>query len=482
MVNLGNSQYNVNIYKFFILALLPLCLLEVAHAEQLVEAVDELVVVIPHDYPPYYILNENDQPDGFAIKVFEAVALRAGLRYRYEIKQNWTDVCNALKDGSADIIPILGQTLKREEFALFTSAVETFPVSIFVRDSNVDIHKLGDLNNQKVAVVQDECGHQLLTGKKKISLSIFNSFQIAFHSLISGQVDAMVYPQTVMLNIVNEYGLSDKIRVIKPPLVEIKRGIAVQKSALQLRQKLELSLLAFITSEQYKQIYRDWFVHEKPFWDVEKVFWSMAVLMIFLIAIFLIFRQRELMALNASLQQQIDDATNQLSQSNDYLRDLTVTDTLTGISNRRAFENSLQELMSQAHRYKNNFSMLIFDIDDFKRLNDEYGHDMGDRVLKELVDRINEIVRDVDVLSRWGGEEFTILMLQTDQVGALRMAERCRQIVADTLFDEVGPVTISLGVTEYLPDDNERKFFKRADDALYQAKAEGKNRVVWIGK
>jgi diguanylate cyclase (GGDEF)-like protein len=105
---------------------------------------------------------------------------------------------------------------------------------------------------------------------------------------------------------------------------------------------------------------------------------------------------------------------------------------------------------------------------------------MGDRVLKDLVDRISEIVRDVDVLSRWGGEEFTILMLQTGKEGALRMARRCRQVIADSFFDEVGPVTISLGVTCYQPGDNERKFFKRADDALYQAKAEGKNRVVWI--
>ena len=154
---------------------------------------------------------------------------------------------------------------------------------------------------------------------------------------------------------------------------------------------------------------------------------------------------------------------------------------MTGISNRRAFESNLEELMGQASRYKSTFSMLIFDIDNFKRLNDQYGHDMGDRVLKDLVERIKEVVRDVDILSRWGGEEFTILMAQTGREGALRMAERCRRIVADSLFDEVGPVTISLGVTCYRPDDNERMFFKRADDALYQAKAEGKNRVVWIG-
>lgn len=472
----------MSFFKYLIaIVLLPFFLFELALAEELVEAADELVVVIPSNYPPYYIVDENNEPDGFAINVFEAVASRAGLRYRYEIKNNWTDVCNALKNGSADIIPILSRTQKLQQFAIFTSAVDTFPLSIFVRDSNVDIHKPDDLHNHNIAIVQDECGNHFLSERDKITLSRFSSFEIAFQALLSGQVDAMVYPQTVMSNIIHEYGLSDKIRLINPPLVEVKLGIAVHKTAPQLKKKLELSLQSFINSDQYKQIYQQWLVHVKPFWDVEKVFWSMAGLMVLLVVILLVLRHRELMSLNASLQKQIDEATIQLSQSNDYLRDLTVTDTLTGISNRRAFENSMQELMSQAQRYQNEFCLLIFDIDDFKKLNDQFGHDMGDRVLKELVDRINEIVREVDVLSRWGGEEFTILMLQTNKAGALRMAERCRHIVADTLFDEVGPVTISLGVTGYLAGDNERKFFKRADDALYQAKAEGKNRIVWIG-
>lgn len=441
----------------------------------------EYVVGIPEQYPPYYSLDQNHQPEGFAIDVFEAVANRAGIQFRYDIKKNWSAVCNGLKNGAIDIIPIIGRTAEREKYLLFTSAVESLPVSVFVRSSNVTIKKIADLVNHNVAVVKDDCGHDLVKHENKALLSSFNNFEAAFQALISGQVDAMIYSQTVMNYLVNDYDLSDKIVSISPPLKELKRGIGVTMNAPQLRDKLEISLQSFLLSEQYNEIYRKWFITEKPFWSVEKVFWSMALLMILVILVFIIFRHRELMALNASLQKQIDDATSQLSQSNKYLRDLTVTDTLTGISNRRAFENSLQELIGGANRYHHRFSMLIFDIDDFKKLNDQYGHDMGDRVLKELVDRISEIVRDVDVLSRWGGEEFTILMMQTDKKGALKMAERCRSIVADTIFDEVGPVTISLGVTCYQQDDNERKFFKRADDALYQAKAEGKNRVVWIG-
>jgi diguanylate cyclase (GGDEF)-like protein len=262
--------------------------------------------------------------------------------------------------------------------------------------------------------------------------------------------------------------------------MEVKHAIAVVKGRTDVKAKLDTALRGFMLSEEYNHIFQQWLVlPEKDFWDVQKVFWTMAALMLFLVMSFLIIRHRELVTLNASLQQQIDEATSQLSQSNEYLKDLTVTDALTGINNRRAFEHSLNELMTRAHRYQQSFSMMIFDIDDFKHLNDSYGHDMGDRVLQEIVDRIQNTVRDVDILCRWGGEEFTVLMPETQKVGALKMAERCRQAIAAELFDEVGPVSISLGVTCYQADDNERKLFKRADDALYQAKADGKNRVVW---
>ena len=107
---------------------------------------------------------------------------------------------------------------------------------------------------------------------------------------------------------------------------------------------------------------------------------------------------------------------------------------------------------------------------------------MGDQVLKDLVERISQVVRNVDVFCRWGGEEFTILMPKTGRTGAMHMAERCRKVVDSEPFDEVGRVTISLGVTCFIKGDNERRFFKRADDALYQAKSEGKNRVVWNGE
>lgn len=465
------------------LLIFPLLFSGVVLAQAFVEA-DELVVIVPAQYSPYYSTNEKSEPTGFAIDVFEAVAARSGLRYRYEVKKSWSEVTQALQDGVGDIIPNLGISTARSEYLDFTSPVTSFSISIFVRDNDLEIKSAGDLVGKKVAVVSDNIGVTLLKNNEGIQFKKFNEVEIAFYELMTGQIDALIYPEPVMMHIANGFELAHKIRVVTAGLKEVERAIAVRKNNSRLRNDLDVSLQALLQSEQFNQIHQKWFVKKKqqPFWNVAKVFWVMTFLIVLVVIIFLSFRHRELLLLNTSLEQQIEQATLQLSQSNEYLKDLTVTDTLTGISNRRAFEHSLNEFMNRATRYGDSLSMLIFDIDDFKNLNDQYGHDMGDRVLKDLVDRVDEIVRDVDVLSRWGGEEFTILMPRTNQTGAMKMAERCRHVVEKTLFDEVGPVTVSIGVTCFLADDNERKFFKRADDALYQAKSEGKNRVVWKGE
>lgn len=441
---------------------------------------DELVVVVPASFPPYYSVDEQNHPQGFAIDAFEAIAARAGLSFHYDVKQTWPEVTSALKNGEADIIPNMGVSQTRVDYLDFTSPIATYPISVFVREGTSGISSVADLAHRKVAMISENAAVSILKNLPEVDLQLYNDIESTYYALISGQVDALVSPETVIWQIAAQFNQTDRIVLIHPPLLEIKRAIGVRKGSGDLRDRLELSLQAFFKSDQYDAIYRKWFSQEKHFWDARKVFWVMSSLMVLLIFAFLLIRHRELVALNASLQQQIDEATQQLSQSNEYLKDLTVTDALTGISNRRAFENSLRELMGRANRYDEPFSMLIFDIDDFKKLNDQYGHDMGDKVLRELVERVSLIVRDVDILCRWGGEEFTILMPMTDRAGAMKMAERCRLMIADTLFEDVGEVTVSLGVTSYQAGDNERKLFKRADDALYLAKSQGKNQAVWM--
>lgn len=152
-------------------------------------------------------------------------------------------------------------------------------------------------------------------------------------------------------------------------------------------------------------------------------------------------------------------------------------DHLTGVANRRAFDVAIRQQIKQAAQHQSLFSLLIFDIDHFKAINDTHGHDAGDAILKQLADLIRQCLRQTDLLSRWGGEEFTILLPDTPLDGALQFAERVRQRVAQARFDTL-QITISIGLTQYRDGDDSERMIMRADDALYQAKRTGRNRVM----
>jgi len=156
---------------------------------------------------------------------------------------------------------------------------------------------------------------------------------------------------------------------------------------------------------------------------------------------------------------------------------LSTTDELTDTNNRRAFNDFLRKNIGRALRYKENLSLLLLDIDLFKNVNDTFGHDVGDRVLKELVKVAKESIRQEDILGRWGGEEFIILLPQTGGDNALQLAERLREKISEHSFPTVGQVTVSIGLSEFGPEDTSDSVVKRVDIALYAAKEAGRNIV-----
>lgn len=164
------------------------------------------------------------------------------------------------------------------------------------------------------------------------------------------------------------------------------------------------------------------------------------------------------------------------------IQELAITDGLTGIYVRRHFLERLGEEMPRAKKHSLKLSMLMVDLDHFKRCNDTYGHLVGDIVLKEIAKIMKEHIRQVDLLGRYGGEEFVIALPDTDKGSAAHVADRIRQSVEKHRFkayDETITMTISIGVATY-PDDGSdvTVLIDRADQALYKAKAEGRNKVV----
>ncbi len=154
------------------------------------------------------------------------------------------------------------------------------------------------------------------------------------------------------------------------------------------------------------------------------------------------------------------------------------TDPLTNIYNRLHFGNFLDAEIDRVKRYGGTFSIIFFDLDRFKEINDEYGHLVGDEVLKQVVEVVQHANRNADIFARYGGEEFIILAPSTDIAGARIHAERLREDIENHRFSDIHKLTCSFGIAEYKADaDDVPSLFKRADTALYNAKNLGRNRV-----
>ena len=156
---------------------------------------------------------------------------------------------------------------------------------------------------------------------------------------------------------------------------------------------------------------------------------------------------------------------------------LSQEDSLTGLSNRRRIKELLENEIQRATRYNTVFSVILADIDYFKAVNDQLGHQVGDKVLTKIAEIIRSSVRATDLAGRWGGEEFVIISPETDIDGGFSLAEKVRARLESTEFGEIGHRTASFGVTVFADGDGIDEIIARADIGLYAAKQGGRNRV-----
>jgi diguanylate cyclase (GGDEF)-like protein len=159
-------------------------------------------------------------------------------------------------------------------------------------------------------------------------------------------------------------------------------------------------------------------------------------------------------------------------------KQLADLDALTGLHNRRYFHETLAREVARAHRYDRNLALIIFDLDDFKAINDRIGHLSGDSVLAEAAERMREVVRSADIACRVGGDEFAVILPESNLRDADQLYARLKKALSSHPVGQAGPLTMSAGVAELQADDDAIAFFQRADHALYGAKEAGKGQVV----
>ncbi|MEZ4693536.1 diguanylate cyclase [Arcobacter aquimarinus] len=231
----------------------------------------------------------------------------------------------------------------------------------------------------------------------------------------------------------------------------------------------------FITKEQIKK-HDCWVKYIKDLHEIDRI-----------VKIKNSLGEEKIFAINVDYYENKDDYyvfsltdITKLKEKSNLLEYQASHDKLTGLFNRNKFDEIYTKELKRAKRYKNNLSMILFDIDDFKYVNDTFGHQIGDEVLKEISKLLSNTIRETDISVRWGGEEFLILLPQTDLFGAQAVAEKLRlNIKNEVITQKQLNITASFGVTQMNDEiDDENLFVSRCDKLLYKAKNSGKNIVI----
>lgn len=249
-------------------------------------------------------------------------------------------------------------------------------------------------------------------------------------------------------------------------------------ASFSIRGPKEGILWSFVLLSILVSIFYLFFLHYNGY---SFLFFCIAYLMIsYLLYFYRYYEMRAFQNINEELENIVIERTKELEISNKELEKLATTDVLTKLFNRVKLNESLENEINRANRGHYFFGVIILDIDLFKSTNDTYGHNVGDKVLEEFAHILKTQIRVTDIVGRWGGEEFVIICPQTNIQGVHRLAEQLRYSIEINDFSTVGKKTASFGITLFKKKDSIQSIIARADEALYIAKENGRNKVESI--
>jgi len=264
--------------------LFSLCLsLSGVYGEEKHSGTNEVTAAVLSDFPPLYVLDNAGKPAGFAIDILTRVAEKTGLQVHYLVVENWAAAMEAVRTGKADLIPGIGISETRSAEFVFSDEIETIPVSCFVRSKNFTITGIASLGGQRVAVIEKSAAETKLKGRSDIKLVPFPNIDSAVIQLLTGDVDAFIFPEPVLWKKARDAGVADKIKVVGLPLMELKRGFLLRQADSGLLKKINQGIQAYIRSGDYLADYAKWYGRPEPFWTLQKTFYTMSGLLLLVI-------------------------------------------------------------------------------------------------------------------------------------------------------------------------------------------------------
>lgn len=415
--------------------------------------------IVKTEWIPFYFNTQSDPKEfqGISADFWKLIVERTGMKHSFLSSDTWDGVFQAIKTKSADVIIGASLSKERENYALFSKPYATFPYIIVTGKSIDFLPGMEALKGKHVAIAHSNGINEAIAAKyPKIMLVETEDTKEALEMLHARRVDAVIDILPVVSYLINAEHYLD-LKISGTTEFNFDMRIMMRNDYPELKSIIDKAIDSITLADREKILNRYIAITYQNKIDYR---WIFGVLLgVILIISFVIYRQFE------------------MGKYHKNLLKIATTDPLTGIANRIRLDEKLEDAHQIYERTGRTFSVIMIDLDFFKRVNDTYGHLVGDKVLKSLANLLSENIRSIDTVGRWGGEEFMIICPETNMDGALQLTAKIQSVIETEDFPAIHTLTCSFGVSECREEDRIENIVGRADKALYRAKEEGRNRI-----
>jgi diguanylate cyclase (GGDEF)-like protein len=401
-----------------------------------------------------------------SIGIVKLIARKSGLKFEATPQLTWAEALEGLKNGRCDILPWATKTKERSHAMNFTRP--------YVRVKRVVISKKNEPYLRDLDDISDKVFSMLKSTHAAVQIrKTYPNIQFVYVDTVQNELDYILqdkaygtivslYSAAKLFN--NKHVRELKVVGVLPPIYDDIASLATRKKNSALHSILEKSLIATNPRLIEEFMSEGAVVSYDPDVDYQK-YWGVSV-SVLIVVLTLAWWNRYLKTINAKLK-----------ESQRKLEQLSITDSLTKVYNRLKIDEVFTQEIEKCKRYHCTLSVIMLDVDYFKKVNDEFGHIVGDNVLIKIAQLVKSNLRTIDVFGRWGGEEFLIISPSTNIQEAKVVAEKLRAALVNAEFTPLEKVTASFGVAEWKNEESQESLISRSDSALYRAKDGGRNMV-----
>ena len=428
-------------------------------------------VCVNEDWMPFEGINAQKRHDGIAAEVLAVISQRIGMPLSVVPSKGWAESRRFIENGKCDLLSCVQKTPDKSKYFLFSKPyIESVNV-VVTRSEEPYISNLDSLAGKRLGIERDNpVSGYIQNSYPNLRVIEADNVDQGLSLISKGELDAFLGRLHEVSYKIHDLGLYDLKIAGQTPYKEFLR-LGISKDAPELAGAINKALDS-ISQDRLNRITQKWLSIKYEHGFNYDLFWKLlAGGLIVIMAV--LYWNRKLSLLN----RKIAEAHAELEAKSRELELTSITDPLTGIYNRLKLEEVLGQECRRASRYMHLVCVIMLDVDRFKSINDNYGHQAGDRVLTEIAAIIDQNTREFDTVGRWGGEEFLIICPDIDLNGACSLAEKLRVTMENHQFSSNGRCTASFGVAQYRQGQRSMDVISLADQAMYAAKAKGRNRV-----